>query len=124
MVDLDYYDYYYDKRTFRKDDEIIMADVRPIDANAIEYPHVVCGIGGMGMCLYTSKRHIENMPTLDYAPVVHSHWEFIVSPCYKIWRCSNCLEWHNKESNNAEEKPNEPYCMHCGARMCEQEKDQ
>lgn len=85
-----------------------MADVRPIDANAIPY---TCGRIG--------KNYIDHMPTLDYAPVLHAHW-IDKGDLYKIGiggtlhECSHC---HSHEYVDI--GYSSPYCKMCGARMDE-----
>lgn len=58
---------------------------------------------------------IKEAPTLNYAPVVHAHWVQSEDKfCYYCSHCKNDILLGGK--NN--------YCMYCGARMDEQEKDQ
>lgn len=52
---------------------------------------------------------LENLPVVDVAPVVHGHWEPIISPYGEIegWICGCGRE--TKEMSN--------YCPNCGAKM-------
>ena len=55
------------------------------------------------------KAMLEELPTIDAAPVVHGRWGFVTD---YTSRCTNCCEiqWidHDKEPC---------YCPNCGARM-------
>ncbi len=56
---------------------------------------------------------IESAPTVEAAPVVHAHWEYIGADKRGragIWKCSNrsCLYPYKTD-----------YCPHCGAKMDE-----
>ena len=55
------------------------------------------------------KAMLEELPTIDAAPVVHGRWDFATD---YTSRCTNCCEiqWidHDKEPR---------YCPNCGAQM-------
>lgn len=83
-----------------------MADVRPIDANALiktllAYPIMSGGV----------LQDIREQPTLDYAPVRHGEWMDIGLGFMMMLTCSNC----GKQAIIAQDPY--PYCPNCGAKM-------
>lgn len=97
-----------------------MADVRPIDANAIHFTKVLSKMG-LDMDLVT-KSSIDNMPTLDYAPVRHGEWirDDTYSGKHKeIYYCSCCNHWqaHRALKEPSMNAMHMRYCPWCGAMM-------
>lgn len=109
-----------------------MADVRPIDANALlrfidEQMEVTkrierntMGIEADGTALMDLIRYqVTSAPTIDYAPVVHAHWiatdGFEQETNEREFKCSNCGKVDKQGIWS-----DVPYCWHCGARMDEQ----
>lgn len=66
------------------------------------------------------KQLIDNAPTADVAPVVHSSWDVRVEGDgwneWSICRCKNC-------GREYKDFGNESYCSHCGAKMDGKEKN-
>lgn len=100
-----------------------MNEIRPIDANvAIEKLHKYATKIGGSFSLWSSDgisennidRAINQVPTLDYAPVVHAHW--IVGKDNDGYEyaavCSHCDENCGASSDK--------YCSNCGAIMDEE----
>ena len=58
---------------------------------------------------------INDVPTVDAAPVVHSHWEKTIDNCTVMHKCSVCGARVVKGFYEYE-NPNR-YCYHCGAKM-------
>ena len=101
-----------------------MSEIRPIDANAaveklmgyVTELHDDAPLGAIegDIILSVTKDNIEpaisEVPTLDYAPVVHAHWivgETVDGEIYATI-CSNC-EFDGYVGYN--------YCPNCGAKM-------
>ena len=59
---------------------------------------------------------LNALPALDYAPVVHAHWEYC---CHfhhvDYYRCSHCERTYSIYDNTK-------HCQHCGAIMDEDAK--
>lgn len=51
---------------------------------------------------------IDNMPTIDAAPVVHARWRYNTFMWENDWHCSHCDGWAKEPTK---------YCSHCGAKM-------
>lgn len=95
-----------------------MADVRPIDANAMHKfveGKVAEGKDGWANGVPYEWAYaltaVDMQPTLDYAPVVHGKWRVVNVP--KRWggstlRCSEC---------NTGTTHHWSYCPNCGAKM-------
>ncbi len=99
--------------------------IRPIDGNDL-LKDVNCRINDLFaagedakllQCLDEETRRIKSAPTLDYAPVVHAHWDYysggIIRPHF---RCSACSSPRYEHYAVNEFK----YCPSCGARMDEE----
>ena len=101
-----------------------MADVRPIDANALEkrmaqcykemeakngpYDHYACGFDD-------AITYVEDAPTIDAMPVVHARW--VHEQRYGdsggwVWRCTACRREAITPIISALK-----YCHACGAKM-------
>lgn len=91
-----------------------MADVRLIDANALEALflrfHMETDL--LDADWYTPYLFVKDAPTIDAVPVVHGKWEI----CWEDWRhqldgnkCSVCgFEYYGNLFK---------YCPNCGAKM-------
>ena len=62
---------------------------------------------------------VEDVPTIDYAPVIHASWVGIEYdgyadgyPVYDLWECSHCKHEHKGEIDTLTD-----YCPDCGAKM-------
>lgn len=96
-----------------------MADVRPIDANALNLYDIPCHYG-CTCDLEDVEEWVFNAPTLDYALVVHAEW---------VWdddgfcRCSHCKQKAPvvPQYNDEPITTQTDYCPHCGAKMEVQE---
>ena len=100
-----------------------MADVRLIDANALEkrmaqcykemeakngpYDHYACGFDD-------AITYVEDAPTIDAAPVVHARWRE-PWPYHTGVICGKC-ETHAARKHH--------YCPNCGAKMDGGENDE
>lgn len=95
---------------------MMMPEVRPIDANALDIIDLPCYYGG-NCDLDKIEEWVFNAPTLDYAPVRHGEWKLFGEKPITIrvdeWVvCSECNRdfmritgiWFN-------------YCPYCGAKM-------
>lgn len=86
--------------------------MRPIDADALKERakemEIFMPYGGDGTTMAVEVYSIDNMPTLDYAPVRHGEW-------IEGLKCSECgnVDWT---------KPN--FCPYCGAKMDGGKKDE
>lgn len=89
-----------------------MAEVRPIDANALKQHYNVPDAEGVFSYCDTIMRVIDDQPTIEAEPVRHGRWNYRHEDdwCY----CTAC-------GTDAEESNGEcletDYCPHCGARM-------
>lgn len=71
-----------------------------------------------------AKQVIDNIPTADVAPVVHSRWIAVNNPnfspfdnsCEFIYLCNNCGNGNGMSKNSN-------YCPVCGAKMDEEVND-
>lgn len=97
-----------------------MADIRPIDANALKERakemEIFMPYGGDGTTMAVEVYSIDNMPTLDYAPVRHGEWKFdaFTAKHGNPYRCSICEEEFDDTHN---------FCPSCGAKMDGGKKD-
>lgn len=102
-----------------------MAEVRPIDANALiaryteikEKPDI-----GLVDALFLdgAMAVVDGAPTLDYAPVRHGEWTTIVTTHWR-WKPdgahpANRFKFEHTECGKTVAKK-EPYCPRCGAKM-------
>lgn len=96
-----------------------MAEVRPIDANALLglykkwLPQLAADEdagdrNGVETCIAV----LEDEPTLDYAPVRHGEWVWNGFDGIG-WECSRCRHEESREAK----KPDAKYCPNCGAKM-------
>lgn len=108
-----------------------MNEIRPIDANVaveklmgyVTELHDDAPLGAIegDIILSVTKDNIEpaisEVPTLDYAPVVHAHWIIGRDPdgCIFAVVCSHCDENYGT--------PTDRFCRNCGARMDEEAKN-
>ena len=94
--------------------------MRLIDADSIHYTRVLSQ-QGLNMEL-AAKVVIDDMPTIDAAPVVHGRWENIANygcgNCYGY--CSECRSEVRAENATALKMANN-FCSYCGARMDKEE---
>lgn len=93
-----------------------MADVRPIDANALNLNDIPCYYG-CNCDLEDVEEWVFNAPTLDYEPVRHGEWveqEDFCGDAY--YTCSACkIDWVCIDGTPAENGMR--YCPNCGAKM-------
>ena len=94
--------------------------MRLIDADSIHYTRVLSQ-QGLNMEL-TAKVVIDDMPTIDAAPVKHGYWKYYSEKRFTVpiscrIVCSNCLTSMVRVSGE-----NFKFCPHCGARMDEEKK--
>lgn len=62
---------------------------------------------------------VDEMPTLDVAPMVHGRWMHEETEGgFHIWRCNRCGRGMNDNPEGID-----LYCYHCGARMDGGDKD-
>ena len=99
-------------------------EIRPIDANALQFKQGVL-YDDQGFSIgYVSLRQsdIDAAPTLDYAPVMHGEWIEKIEPYaytasgreIHIFHCSVCdFTWANKRMVFDHFK----HCPNCGAKM-------
>lgn len=95
-----------------------MADVRPIDANAlikdIAKIRDMASAARGGLIRANLNRlvlkAVTEAPTIDVEPVRHGHW--IETSPINIWQCYDCSECKFGVSGG---KPN--YCPNCGTKM-------
>lgn len=101
-----------------------MNEIRPIDANAAVEKLKECVYEIDTACWGVFAVHeddiedaINEVPTLDYAPVVHAHWIIGRDPdgCIFAVVCSHCNENYGT--------PTDRFCRNCGAKMDEEAKD-
>lgn len=96
-----------------------MAEVRPIDANALldeSYGIWAHGSPESKTRMSTLKALIDDAPTIDYAPVRHGEW---------VWdddgfcRCSHCEQKAPvvPQCNDEPITTQTDYCPNCGAKM-------
>ena len=78
--------------------------IRPIDGNAL--------LERYGEPCHSFADVIEDMPTLDYAPVVHGEWIEDDTPFAKQRKCSVC-----GKNDNPKTAISGHYCWFCGAKM-------
>ena len=99
-----------------------MANIRPIDANAL-FDALYDNEFQTFCPLDEVSDVIAAAPTLDYAPVVHGKWVEEIEPNVvtasgrdvHLWRCSFCdFTWANKHDVMSYYK----HCPNCGAKMC------
>lgn len=113
-----------------------MADVRPIDANAFlrfvdeqlmvtkRIERNAMGTEADGTALMDLIRYkVTSEPTLDYAPIVHAHWE--TTYCDAIQERESWLHMCSNPKCKAEsisecEIQVWKYCPNCGAQMDEE----
>lgn len=119
----------------------MMAEVRPIDANALldeAYGIWVHGSPEFKTRMSTLKALIGEAPTLDYEPVRHGRWEWYEEPYDSRnpdgdfgWRCSECKadlaaeltlgipEMHYAYDilDDPDKPPKLMRCVFCGAKM-------
>ena len=129
-----------------------MNDVRPIDADALKRHMGIEDAVKYGneteeqqhnsyatLMNYEIADYIDDMPTLDYAPVVHGEWEWfedwgemqtsLLAPHDPPelfdygWRCSHCKTYLREAVDvrnvwdDPDEKPVIKCCPECGAKM-------
>ena len=95
-----------------------MPEVRPIDANALNFEKLQDTNGKtVPMSDYiaylngaiAAEELVKNAPTLNYEPVVHAHW---IDADYSKWKkCSHCFRKNQYYSK---------YCPWCRAKMDEE----
>ena len=100
--------------------------MRPIDADklrdVLRMRHLTCLniYGSLGGALSGMIKLLDSQPTLDYAQMIHAHWDYysggIIRPHF---RCSACGSPRYEHYAVNEFK----YCPSCGARMDEEVKE-
>lgn len=111
-----------------------MADVRLIDANALEndfrrlrmlYGEDTNALTESEVASLDAISLIDKAPTLEYAPVRHGEWVGLEfdgyadgCPVYDLWECSECKGEHKGEYDTLTD-----YCPNCGALMDGGKKD-
>ena len=63
--------------------------------------------------LLTVKSMIKTENCIEIEPTIHAQWKDVRDYCGEFM-CSACLETYCTNKHN--------YCPHCGAKMCEKEK--
>lgn len=87
---------------------------RYIDADKIRYREMQ---NEVGFGWYTSREHINGLPSEDVEPVRHGHWILTQKISENAFRynCSECNRW---VQDGAEKNPSDRYLYcHCGAKM-------
>ena len=56
----------------------------------------------------TTVEFLNELPSIDVAPVVHAYWKYNTFMWENDWHCSHCDGWVNKPTK---------YCPSCGAMM-------
>ncbi len=106
-----------------------MEKIRPIDANAaieklLDYVTELDGDISRGVPEDDISYAIDEVPTLDYAPVIHAHWIYDPNAHdYNLggYICSNCKEINKNLSGIKSINPmmfkGSRFCPNCGAIM-------
>lgn len=96
-----------------------MSVIKPIDGTAL-----LKEFGGMNIDEYDYELYseifdmIEQAPKIDYAPVVHAHWEIIYPNELKQMQGNKCSSCGYEYYGNLHD-----YCSSCGAIMDEEEEN-
>lgn len=92
---------------------MMMPDVRPIDANALDITDLLCYYGG-NCDLDKIEEWVFDAPTLDYAPVRHGEWlpQLCSYGTFKCSICGWCIPYSEDSTLDARN-----FCPNCGARM-------